>query len=389
MDTPEKKSPGRLYELDWLRVIVTINLIPFHVAWMMTSVNGFSFVDKDTVAWNILHRYVQFVSPLHMYLLFLVAGTSTFMSLRRRSSGRYVKERVLRLLIPVFTFMTFLFPVMGYFWPPAQYTIGTSYMKQFWPWCLSTTFYSPITGGPNWGHMWFAAYLFIYSMILLPMLLRIRSGKSPLTDSITRILTGRAGMIFLGGVPIALTFALLSPAWPFFRNNLYSDWGYFAYNMTAFVFGFIIARDPAWMRAFKRHAAVSLVLGILFSAAKMYMGYNLPSFSIPAYNLNYAVYSLIAGLNTWLWVIAILSIASLKLSFTNRFLRYFNRISYPMYIFHLVVISVEGHFITRMRMGTVAEFAVICATAFVICVAVCELVKRTPVTRFLLGIKGR
>jgi surface polysaccharide O-acyltransferase-like enzyme len=285
--------------------------------------------------------------------------------------------------------MIFLFPVMGYFWPPAQYTIGTSYMKQFWPWCLSTTFYSPITHGPNWGHMWFAGYLLIYSMALLPVFLLIRTGKSQLTDSITRLMTGRAGMIFLGGIPIALTFALLSPIWPFFRNNLYSDWGYFTYNMTAFIFGFIIARDPAWIRAFKRHTAAALFLGLLFSAAKMYMGYNLPSFSRPAYDIDYVIYSLVAGFNTWFWVIAILSIARRKLSFTNRFLKYFNRISYPMYILHLVVISVAGHFITRMRLGTVTEFAVICAATFVTCVAVCDLVKRIPVTRFLFGIKKK
>jgi glucan biosynthesis protein C len=389
MNDVSSTVPGRKYELDWLRVIVTINLIPFHVAWMMTSVNGFSFVEKGTVAWNILHGYVQFVSPLHMYLLFLVAGTSAFLSLHSRSSGQYAKERVRRLLIPVFAFMIFLFPVMGYFWPPAQFMIGIDFFKQFWPWCLSTTFYSPVTGGPNWGHMWFAGYLFIYSLVLLPAFLRMRTGKGPLGDSKTRFLTGRPGAIFLAGIPIALTFAVLSPIWPFFRNNLYSDWGYFAYNMTAFVFGFIIARDPEWIRTFERHTAAALVLGIVFSAVKMFMQYKLPSFSTPAYNMNYAFFSLIAGLNTWFWVIAILSIALRSLSFTNRCLKYFNRISYPMYIFHLVVISVAGHFITRMRLGIIAEFGLICAVTFVICVAVCELAKRTPVTRFLFGIKGR
>jgi hypothetical protein len=50
MNISETQSSRRLYELDWLRVIVTIDLIPFHAAWMMTSVNGFSFVEKGTIA---------------------------------------------------------------------------------------------------------------------------------------------------------------------------------------------------------------------------------------------------------------------------------------------------------------------------------------------------
>ena len=273
MDSQKATVPGRMYELDWLRVIVTINLIPFHVAWMMTSVPGFSFIERGTTAWNILNGFVWFVSPLHMYLLLLVAGTSTFLSMRSRSPGQYVSERIKRLLVPLLTFMIFLFPVLGYFWPPAQYAIGLSYLKQFWPWCLSTTFYSPVTGGPNWGHMWFAAYLFIYSLVFLPLLLRIRAGRCVIVEPITRFLTGGKGRIFLVGIPIALTFAVLSPIWPFFRNNLYSDWGYFTYNLTAFLLGFVIASDSRWMKAFKRHAPAALILGLVFSAAKMYMMY--------------------------------------------------------------------------------------------------------------------
>ena len=191
------------------------------------------------------------------------------------------------------------------------------------------------------------------------------------------------------GIPISLTFALLSPTWPFFRNNLYSDWGYFTYNMIAFFFGFMIALDPKWKRVFDRYIVVSLVLGIAFSATKLYMEYNLPSFSRAAYNPSYAFYSLIAGFNTWFWVVAVIGIARRSLSFTNGFLRYFNRISYQLYIFHLVVISVAGHYLTRMRQGIIAEFFMICAATFIICIICCEFAKRTRLTRFLFGIKGK
>lgn len=377
-----------MYELDWLRTIVTINLIPFHAAWMITSVSGFSLVERGTAAWKILHCYMLFVSPLHMFMLFLVAGTSTFMSLRHRSPLQYIKERIKRLLIPLLTFMIFLFPILGYFWPTGMDLSQFNFLTQFWPWCLMTTFYSEATGGPNWAHMWFVAYLFIYSLILLPVFLHIRAGKGRLVESTTKLATGRWGAIFLIGIPISLTFAILSPIWPFFRNNLYSDWGYFTYNMTAFALGFIIARDPRWNRTFDRHAAVSLLLGIVFSALKLFMECRAPIFSTPAYNTHYALYSLIAGFNTWFWVIAVLGIARRSLSFTNGFLGYFSRISYPFYIFHLVAMSVSGHYITGMRRGIVAEFVMICAASLLITILCCELAKSTRVTRFLFGIKG-
>jgi hypothetical protein len=389
MDNSPAAAPERMYELDWLRVIVTIDLVPFHVAWMITMVEGFSLVERETLVWNILHGYVRFVSPVHMFLLFLVAGTSTFMALRHRTPRQYISERIKRLLIPLIIFMVVLFPVLGYFWPSIIDIHSIDYLTQFWPWCLKTTFYSDITGGPNWAHMWFVGYLFIYSMILLPAFLRIRAGKSLLVESISRFVTGRRGAIFLMGIPLALTFAILAPIWPFFRNNLYSDWGYFTYNLAAFVFGFIIARDPRWSRAIDRHTAVSLILGIVFSSAKLAMELRFPSFSTPAHTPHYAFYALVAGLNTWFWVTAILGIARRSLSFTNGFLRYFNRISYPFYIFHLVIIPVAGYYLTRMRLGIGAEFVMLCAASFVICVLCCELVKRTRVLRFLFGVKGK
>ena len=381
--------PERLYELDWIRVIVTIDLVPFHVAWMITSVGGFSSVERWTVPWKILHGYVWLLSPVHMYLLFLVAGASTFLSLRRRPPRRYVVERIRRLLVPLLAFMVLLFPLLGYYWPTDIDLGGVNYFTQFWPWCLSTSFNSPVTGGPNWGHLWFVAYLFIYSMALLPVLLRIRAGRSRSIEAMTGFLTGRGARIFLVGVPVALTFALLSPVWPFFRNNLYTDWGYFTYNLTAFLLGFLVVGDPRWIRAFERRAATALVLGLALSAAKLYMQYRLPSFSSPAYTPQYTVYSLVAGFNTWAWVVAVLGVARRTLSFTNRFLGYFSRISYPFYIFHLVAISVIGHFMTRMGFGIVAEFVLICAASFAASVLCCELVKLTPVTRLLLGIKSR
>jgi hypothetical protein len=388
MNNSPKVFPGRRFEMDWIRVVVTINLIPFHAAWMITSVEGFSLTPKGTAVWNILLAYVRFVSPIHMFLLFLVAGASTFMALGARTPKQYVVERIKRLLIPLLVFMVFLFPVLGYFWPSVFDMRQLNFLTEFWPWCLKTIFYSPITGGPNWGHMWFVGYLFIYSLILLPLFINIRKGRIPFIESWTRFLTGRRGAIYVMAVPLVIAFGVLAPIWPFFRNNLYTDWGYFAYNLSAFYFGFIIARDPGWSAAFDRHAAFSLVLGIVFSAAKVIMEFLLPSFSTPAYNLSYACYSLIAGLNTWCWVIVILGFAGRALSFTNGFLRYFSRISYPFYIFHLVAMPVVGYFIRPMKLWIGAEFVTVCVASFTISMICCEIVKRTRFTSYLFGIKG-
>jgi len=46
-DTSAK--PARRYELDWLRVLVILNLIPFHAAWIMMFVLDFSKIPQDSI----------------------------------------------------------------------------------------------------------------------------------------------------------------------------------------------------------------------------------------------------------------------------------------------------------------------------------------------------
>ncbi|MBN1268723.1 MAG: acyltransferase family protein [Kiritimatiellae bacterium] len=378
----------RHHEYDWIRVLVTINLIPFHAAWLMTFVGGFSFIDQQATVSLILRLCVSFFSPLHMYLLFLVSGISTALSLRRRTPGEYVVERIKRLLIPLLFFMVFLYSPLAYFWPGSPTGNGAVfYFTRFWPYMLSTIHYAPEAPGPRWAHMWFVAYLFIYSLLMLPFFawaMRIGSGR---TNAVMRLLCKGKGSIYLMAVPLVFVFAVMSVRWPLFQLNLITDWGYVVYNLTAFIYGFVICTHEELFSAIKRHMKASLILGVVFSVLKLLMEYRFTSFAAPAYNLRYSTYSVIAGLNTWFWVAAALGLAGRYLAFSNRFLRYFNRISYPFYIFHLTVMVVIGYYVVRLRMGALPEFLVLGASSFVFSVLLCELVKSNRVTRFLFGMK--
>ena len=76
----------RLFYLDWLRVIVILNLIPFHVAWMMVFIPGFSNIAENSVATQLLSLYVALIAPLHMPLLFAISGYSAAITLQKKST---------------------------------------------------------------------------------------------------------------------------------------------------------------------------------------------------------------------------------------------------------------------------------------------------------------
>lgn len=114
MELSLKKQNRRRYDFDWLRLIIIINLIPFHVAWLMVFVNGFSEISKDTIYVKFLFLYFVQIAPIHMPLLFLISGYATAVSLKSRSINGYIQARTTRLLIPLVSYIILLRPIQNY-----------------------------------------------------------------------------------------------------------------------------------------------------------------------------------------------------------------------------------------------------------------------------------
>lgn len=380
----------RHYEYDWLKSIVILNLIPLHAALFVVAARGFSHINQGSALKYILVYYVGFISPLHMFLLFLISGISTCISLRFRSAISYMVERVKRLLIPLLFFMLFLYAPLSYYWPNTSTEKSVSfYFLRFWPNVLKTLYYNEKTGGPRWAHLWFVAYLFIFSMIMLPIFIYFRKEKGRELVSRLAEFSNRRAAIFIMGVPLFIIFAVLSVKWPFYKVNLYSDWAYFCYNLTAFIYGYIIFLDKRFMQIINRYGKVSLYLGIIFSLIRLtFLTHMKLASIIPSYSLYYTLYSLVAGFNTWFWMIAILSIADKRLTASNNLLKYFSNISFPFYIFHLTLMVIINYYITQWHTNMLSEFLILCFFSFIATIICCEIVKRNRTTRFLFGIKG-
>ncbi|MFH1716465.1 MAG: acyltransferase [Planctomycetota bacterium] len=387
------ERPGRLYELDWLRVLVIINLVPWHAAYMMTSVPEFSHIPKDAFSASVLRYYTVFFSRWQMPLMFFIAGASACISLAHRSPKAFAMERVRRLLVPLAFFMVVFYPLFLYFWPEASQSKSLSdYLLRFWPHCLSTIYYSSFPGRypmPGWGHLWFVAYLSIFSLIILPLFVHLRSRVN--IGSAARyatLLAGRGGIILLG-LPLVLVNMGLTPKWPMAKVDLYDDWAYFCYNLTAFLYGYMLCRDQRFWQSIDRYLKILLPLAVLLTSLVVFMRFEMPEFSKPAYTSRYMFYSLFFGFHTWFCILAAVALAKRFLRSTNRFLDYFSRASYPFYILHLVVMSVIGHYIVQWRMGVLAEFVILSLLCFAVTIVSFELlVDRLRITRFLFGVKS-
>ncbi|MBE2269565.1 MAG: acyltransferase family protein, partial [Anaerolinea sp.] len=113
MSSPTTRKIRR-HDLDWLRVISVLLLVPFHSALIFALGRQYVVYIKDTVQSDVLLKIAGFIYIWHMPLLFLIAGAATWFALDVRGGRGYVRERVLRLLIPALVaFLTYI-PFMTY-----------------------------------------------------------------------------------------------------------------------------------------------------------------------------------------------------------------------------------------------------------------------------------
>lgn len=303
-----------------------------------------------------------------MALLFLLAGASTYFALGFRSSRRYVTERFKRLLVPLVFGLLVIVPPQIYFGLLHKHQISshtTSYW-QFYP----DYFTSRYTDSFDMGHLWFIAYLFGFSLLMLPLFLFFKRDTGQRVIGRLAGFLSLPGMIFLLAIPAMVTNYLLLDFYP---NPIYF--------LTFFVLGYLLVADARFDDAIARHKGIALVLGVglyivwisLVTRGVISLYWRQP---IPR------------DLIAWFCLIAILGYGKQFLNFTNSFLRYTGEASYPVYILHQTVIVIVAYYVVRWNAGALTKFAIIVAVSLAVTVVLYDvLVKRTNVTRFLFGMR--
>src|SRR3990172_7810121 len=94
----ETKTVQRRFDLDWLRVLAILSVFLYH------STRFFNFGDwhvKNPVTYPFAQYLESFMEPWMMPLIFLISGASIFYALDKGGAGKFFKDKVLRLLVPL------------------------------------------------------------------------------------------------------------------------------------------------------------------------------------------------------------------------------------------------------------------------------------------------
>jgi peptidoglycan/LPS O-acetylase OafA/YrhL len=374
-------KPDRRYDLDWLRVLAVLLLLYFHTAAIFYTGELGEFYVKNDQSSHAMSCFITFVHQWHMPLFFLLSGAGSWFALSLRSPGQYVQERFKRLFIPFLFGTLVLVPPQVYYRLLSNPTYQNSYL-QFYP-----QFFNGIRprGNFEWSHLWFVIYLFVFSLIALPLFLHLKGAGAHLLSKLS-VDMERPGAILLLALPLAAIEGALRPRWPGFQN-LYDDWANFCLYLLYFIYGYLICSDARFGQAIDRHLKITLVLAVI-SMLALFGLWRTDSLPERGYSLGYILYQLFRGFDSWFWVVALLGLGRRYLNFNTKLLQYASVASYPFYLLHQTVLVTIGFYVVRLSAGMMEKFGVISTTSLIATIALYELlIRRNNVARFLFGLK--
>lgn len=383
--------------IDWLRIFAVLLLFPFHTARIF---DPWPFYVKSQIQSVELVVFARFLNQWHMHLFFFLAGASTCLALRFRSQRQYVRERYRRLVVPLLFGILVIIPPQSYYrlfgdprlvWPGNQlqfFTGGPQFHKSYF--AFYAHFFNGIFphGNFEWGHLWFLAYLFVFSVLALPFFryLKLKSGLRFVAQFANFI--QKPAALISSFIPIAIIEASLRGFYPDGNQNLYNDWANFLTYGTVFIYGFLFFSAPKGVFVFSKYWPISLAIAVTTSV--VYLGFLLPPLlerSLKPYSISWAALMILRALSTWCWVIFLMGLGKTLFDFGGKVLNYARESALPIYILHQTIIVIVGFYILKTGFSDVSCFIIISCSSLLLTISTYEIIRHIHPLRFLFGMK--
>lgn len=359
----------KLY-IDNLRLLCVLLLFPFHTC-MIYNTFGESFYVKGPGV-RLLNDFILFTSPWFMPLLFVIAGISSAYALKKRTKAEYLRERFFKLFLPFLSGLLLYIPVQTYFAERYHNSYKGGYLEQY---CLFFTKPTDLTGykgGFTPGNLWFILYLFLISLLLLPILKILGSLKEKNAGQSLNHSSAKSN--FKLPVVLALFFfpLLMNPILNFGGKSIGE---YLALFLLGF---FVLSKEEAELKLEKYRYQLA-ALALFFLALLYFIFYSSQGSDL--------VYGLFSFPTKWFCCLALLGLGKHFLNFSNAMTVYLTGASFPVYIFHQSWLVAVAYCAFQLTDNTFLQVVLILSISILLTFLNYELFRRIRLTRLLFGIK--
>ena len=374
------------HDIDALRVLLFGSLILYHVG--MLYVFDWDWHIKSSYASTWLQVPMLLINRWRMPLLFVISGVAVSFLQRKLGGPALLSNRTRRILVPLLFGMAVIVPIQPYVEAVTKHVVepglGAFLVRYFTlqPWPKDA--FAGAQPGITWNHLWYLAYVWVYSLVLIAMtpLLCSRGGRWMRE----RVVGLRGGwLLLLPALPKAIALMTLGDAFPG-TNALTDDWYQHALYFWYFLFGWWIATDTGLWTAIRALRKTALRLAIINCVAYLLIIQVLLTDDSPSWMLFGT--RLLSGLNTWLWILTVLGWSATLLDRPFRWLPYATEAVLPWYVLHQSLIVAVAYVLVPLKIGAVGEPIVVIAATVIGCGVLHEFViRRSRKMRFLFGLK--
>ena len=371
----KKTASTRLYYLDWLRVLAILTVLVYHSTrffnmetWHVKNPTWYPWVE----VWN------RFATAWLLPVIFVVSGASLFFAVGKgeggiRGAGKFVKDKVLRLLVPLLVCDFTHASLQVYLDRLTHGEFSGSYFQY-----LPQYFFDDFE--PMGMHLWYLWILFVFSVVLYPFLRWLR-GRG--RDFLSRLgdLLALPGAVYT----LALPAIVLAVIFDYGSTGGNAGWTFVVYLWFTLA-GFLVVSHERVQASVEGLRWLSLPVGLVlvgFSIFLVGLG-ELPAFGTWRYALGWGT----RALGSWCCVLVILGFGRKHLNYGTPFLKYANEAVLPFYILHQTVLLCVGYFVVQWAIPDLLKWVIILVASFAIIMVLYEfLVRRFNLMRFLFGMK--
>jgi peptidoglycan/LPS O-acetylase OafA/YrhL len=319
----------RRADLDALRIILCAAVILQHAVLIFAAEPRYHV--KSAVISPSASAAYEILRIIAMPPFFTLAGWAAVLSLRCRGVAAFCTERASRLLLPLAAGILLLGPVIKYIELSGGRDLSLSGFRLVPPLRMGfPEFLGDYYGRLallTWSHLWFLAYLLLYSVLLLPLLVWL--ARRPLRSRVPS-----AALVYLPVLPLMGVLAGWHGYWPYLPNLL-TDGTNATYFAVCFVLGAGIAVWPGFESRLRDQATRLALLAVAGMTVVLACGESLEG-------------RLAVGTTAWCFIAAAWGFAMRWKPRRSAVLVYLTQASLPVYILHHLPLLLVGRWVLTL-----------------------------------------
>ena len=363
---------ARMHNMDWIRVIAFDLLIIYHIGMIFVPWNY--HIKNNEISESFILP-MMFLNQWRLPLLFIISGMGTRYALSYKSTGLFIRERILRLFIPLLLGILIIVPPQVYLERLNQSVHYGSYFDFY------KTLFQGIypQGNLSWHHLWFIVYLLFFTLLLTPVFVYVRNNpENKIINKLQCAIEKYPLTIYSLTIPLIFIEVWLYPKFGY-TLAFWGDWYALAFYMILFFYGYVFVSMKATFWKLTEHKRF-VFLGFAVVFAILY--FILPVTSIPIPK------PILRIINLWSWILTLLGFSVKYLNKPSNLLSYRNEAVYPFYILHQTVLLALAFYIVKWNVSIATKFILLLISTYGITWLIYEfIIRKNNCMRLIFGIK--